>query len=252
MVQHHHILTINPDVYLSQLHLEMSGHLARLRTITQAIEDGSFISSANAPRPGDIVRLVMGIDESFLARSDQVANSRNHCFLDMIRSLIGYMDRMISVRRVAKQTMIVPDGGWSLDDALQALQMRLEREYEIVVRDTTLSNPKKIAQFSSVSVSTRTAALQYFDVRRCLEHHGGIPSKALSMSVLGFKVLADGTPITSLPYQADKGTILEFHRTQSEITLPAAHPIKLADADLEGVYHLIVDVIASEIHRDTF
>ena len=59
----------------------------------------------------------------------------------------------------------------------------LEFEATQVAKDQSLTNPKKIACFAGANADVLDTALEYFALRRTLEHHQDVPEKELVIHI---------------------------------------------------------------------
>jgi len=240
--------TINPDVYIGQLHKSLTGHMVDLRNTLRSLEDGSFTERASAARQNAVVQLQLTPLEGYDAGAAAVA-ACNRCFLDLVRAMIVYFDRMIAVKRCIRKKIKLTKALRSSEDQRAFIETLLEQSYERVAHNSNLTNPTKVAEFPMLADLPRKAALSYFSIRRCLEHHAGVASKALSLYTIKLTILADDQEITTLPYHAAEGTQISYRMDEASKVFVRGSRITLTEADAEGVFFTIQHVIAPEVRR---
>ena len=240
-------VTINPNTYVAELEAIIASNVAGLRNALRALEDGSFVSRASMPRPDAILHFV--IQPPADQAADAVATACNRCFLDLVRALINYIDRMVAIQRCTKEPITLQVGIQSGDGLLRFMREHLESAYQKVARDTQLSNPKKLEEFHGLADFPKKAALSYFTLRRCLEHHGAVPLEDFSLHVMTHTILAGDQEITHMPFQAEAGTQIKLRTEPHSIVLARGQRVALSEADIEKVFFTIQFFVAPEIRR---
>lgn len=226
-------LEISADPQLASFRNALALQLADLKNTLRSVEDGSFETRADAPRPGALIHIsiTQGPKANALAR----VKATRGAFLGMIRSFIDYLNWMIALRRIAKTELPVPNGKHTRESILEFVESELRRHYHEVARDTRQSNPKKLGEFPHLSPPVIETAKSFFALRRCLEHHGGVPEDDLPVQLLRQAVLVGGREISQLPVFVDNERVgIKIGRFQH--VFPAKRPIALSEEELERIY----------------
>lgn len=243
-----HRITINPDGYIGQLQKALAGHMSDLRNTLRSIEDGSYAIRARVTRPNAVISFQLPPMGSHNT-GDAAASACNGCFLDLVRELITYLDWMIAVQRLIQKKIVAPRAIHGMKEVQDFVGGQLKESYLCVARDASLTNPKKISEFSAIADLARKAALSYFAVRRCLEHRSGASSEELVLYTLKPLICVGGKEITTLPHAVDKGNAISVRMEEDTRTFVPGSIIRLTEADVEGVYFTIQHVIAPEVRR---
>jgi hypothetical protein len=119
----------------------------------------------------------------------------------------------------------------------------VESEYQKVARDMTLSNPGKVAQFDLLGSFEKEATLSYFRLRRCLEHHGGIPREDLAITYYRPYLVAGEAEITRLGELLPANTGIALTAEVPRQVFHGAQEIKLNEADIEHIGFTLLHVI---------
>jgi hypothetical protein len=102
------------------------------------------------------------------------------CFRAVIAAFITFLDRMIAVQKLTGTTIPI-DQTMSGEQALTRSREHIDHKILQVASDRALTNPKKIESFAGLSDFSKDAAKSYFALRRCLEHHDGIPDEDIDL-----------------------------------------------------------------------
>lgn len=236
-------IQLNPDVFVGNLQKAVAGHLAEARAALAAIEDGSFVARANTSRSGAVMSMEIPADVAGDIRAREICNN---AFLGMARALGEYLDRMIAVRRLYGVEL-----PWGPPEELSAAVDRLlEQTYLDVARDRGLSYPRKVAEFAGITEPARLAALSIFALRRCLEHHAGVPAEPLHLAYFRIVLSVDGREITKLPFwTGPKEARLVTTSVQERKEFPAGVAVTITEQDLEHLMLTVSAAIAGEIRR---
>ncbi len=237
---------INPDVYLAQMHQQTAAALAELRNTLRALDDGSFAQRAAAPRPEGVVSFRL---DNPPADQDGVHRACASCFLGLVRALITFIDRMVAVKRIIGQSVQIPSTVLNLADLQTFLSNRLEETYTNVARDTRLTNPTKLSSLGIGSDFVKAAALSYFSLRRCLEHHNGIPDKDILLLYSKLMFSAGDEEITKLPFVAKEGANITMKLDDSERVFHAGVKVELTEHDIEQIFFTIQSVVGPQIRQ---
>ena len=238
---------INPDVYLAQLHQQTAASLAELRNTLRALDDGSFAQRATTPRPNGIVSF--RLDNTQAIDQDAVHRACASCFLGLVRALITFIDRVVAVKRSIGQSVQIPSTVSNLADLQTFLAHQLEETYTNVARDTKLSNPAKLRSLGIATDFVNNAALSYFSLRRCLEHHNGIPDKDIKLLYSKLTFFAGQEEITKVPFVAKEGANVTMKLDDSERVLHAGDKVQLTEYDIEQIFFTIQFVVGPQIRE---
>jgi hypothetical protein len=239
-------VTVDPGLYLSTLSQSVEGHLGALRVALRSLEDGSFQSKAAKPRPGAFLKLSLELPA---APDAAIAQLCNRCFVSVVGELVTYLDRMIAVKRFTSKQVPIPSGTTTTDGVLRLVQRLLDEEYAAVARDTSLSNPKKLADFPGIAAIARDSSLSYFAVRRCLEHHSGLPAEDITLWYGRMKLLAGDMEITEAGQAAPPGVGISLALEHVLRVLPVGAAVVLNEDELERVVFTVQTLIGPEIRR---
>jgi len=239
-------INLNPDVYVLDLQRAVTTHLAEARAALAAIDDGSFTARANTSRSGGVIAMQIPADVAGSIGSREICNP---AFLGMARALGKYLDQMVAVRRVLRKAPPLPPGLTTPEEILAAFDRLMEETYLAVARDRKLSYPAKIADFQGITDEARDAALSIFTLRRCLEHHGGIPAEPAHLAYTRFTIFMAGHEMTKTPFTPPTPGTVTVKASHERKIFPAGTPITITEQDLEHVMVTINTRIAGEIRR---
>jgi len=240
-------LKINLDTYLREFQQQLTTHLASLRATLRALEDGSFHEKAALQRSESVIHFQLGMDDS--ANLNMVGDACNRCFLDLTRALITYMDRMISIRRLKGTRVTFPSNVQSNEDLQSFVLSQFESHYRSVASDRSLTNPRKVDALSELGPFEKQASLSYFELRRCLEHHGAVPSSDITIYFIRPVVLAGDVEITQLPYVAPENIAINLRIDRPSILFAAGQKVLLKEADVENISMTLQMLIGPEVRR---
>lgn len=240
-------LKINLDTYLREFQQQLTTHLASLRATLRALEDGSFHEKVALQRSESVIHFQVGIDEG--ASLNLVGGACNRCFLDLTRALITYMDRMISIRRLKGTEVKFPPNIHSNEDLQSFVLAQFESHYRSVAADRRLTNPRKLQELSGLGTFEKQASLSYFELRRCLEHHGSVPSSDITIYFIRPVVLAGDVEITQLPYVAPENTGINLRIDRPALQFLAGQKVQLKESDAENISMTLQMLIGPEIRR---
>jgi hypothetical protein len=238
-------VNLDPGFYGAVLGQRLSAHVADLRASLRTIEEGSYHAKAATSRPGAFLRF--GIGEGAGIDGAQTRLCRR-CFVSLVGELVTYLDRMIAGRRLLGTKVTLPPNT-TLNEAQAFVQARIEEEYQQVAKDTRLTNPKKIAEFAGINNFARDAAHSYFDIRRVIEHRGGVTEKPITLRYMRPKMMAGQIEITASGQPAAPGTGLSIGIDHVSRTLDAGLEVVIMEEEIEHVMFTIQALIAPEIER---
>ncbi|MFC1611517.1 hypothetical protein ACFL6C_11205 [Myxococcota bacterium] len=182
------------------------------------MEDGSFESKAVTPRPGALLQFSFDLHAT---PDEAAARLCSRCFVSVVGELVTYLDRMIAFKRFISKQVPLPSDITTPDGVSAVVKRLLEEEYAAVARDTTLSNPKKLAFFPGIASIACDSSLSYFAVRRCIEHHGGRPAEDLTLWYGRLKCLAGDIEITQAGQAAPPGMGISLGMEHASRSIPA-------------------------------
>lgn len=241
-----HSINFNPELYEHQFQRAIDAHIANAKSVLRAIESGSLLQQANAPRPGALVHL--GVGQAGISERDLVAQACSSCFRSIIAEFLVFLDRQLACERVFEH------GPYHFDEnvsdvaaALEFARDQLEQTYVAVAADRSLTSPRKIKALIKRADSARIAQ-SFVDVRNCLEHGSGIPKTTLVMWFRRMSVSTGGEEIRSFPHDVKEGKLTLSMELQSQ-EFCAGKRIVLTEADVENVW-LTVRFLAREALAD--
>lgn len=241
-------ITLNPSVYVGRLEQAVATHVGNLRNTLRALEDGSFHKRAFCSRPSAVIQFQVGQENAH--DNDAVAASAcNRCFLDMVRALIEYLDRMIAIRRCVQQTVAIPQDVTTKEKLRGFVERTVEDAYSQIAHDRGLTNPKKVAEFAGISDLARRSALSYFEVRRCLEHHSGSPESDIVAYTMKMALTINEREVTALPCVAEAGTSIKVSLSEHPRVFQSGKAICITEGDIDEIAFTIQHVIAPEVRR---
>jgi hypothetical protein len=238
---------INPDVYLAQMHQQTAASLAELRNTVRALADGSFAQRAAAPRPAGVVSF--SLDNIQTADQDAVSRACASCFLGLVRSLITFIDRMVATKRCVGQSVQIPTAVSTLAELQAFLANQVEETYTSVARDTRLTNPVKLKSLGVASDFVNNAALSYFALRRCLEHHAGILDKDINLLYFKSTIFCGEEEVTQVPFVAKEGANVSIKFDEAERVFHAGDKVQLTEYEIEQVFFTIQSVMGPQIRQ---
>ena len=240
-------VSINADMYIAQLEASFAASLASMRHTLRAIEDGSFISKAGECSPKSVLQIRIATTEANCPEA--ITRACNNCFIELIRAFITFLDRMIALQRVTKKQLKLGNSWATAEELLEYVKEVMESEYLMVAQDTQLRNPDKIAMFHNLPDFPKRAALSYFSVRKCLEHHSGQTAKSIVMHYTKPVVTADGEEIQAFPIEVQKGTEIGIRMSREYREWKKGEIVELNEAIVDHVYFTIRHVIAPQIKQ---
>lgn len=236
---------INPAGCFNQLIRTIHGHLADLRSVLRAIDDGTFVDRARTPSANAVIQLQ--VMDAATSATDAARRATTACFKSMITDFISFLDRMIATRRViGRRTVIVERPLKGQDEINLYLQEVMHRAYLTVARDRSLTNPAKLRELN-VSSKLASIAKSFFALRRCVEHHGGVPDTEIRLEYKRLRLATGGNEIVSLPHELAAGDTLEVGVVDEQKVLPAGQMVTLCENDIDHIAHTI-QLIAREIY----
>lgn len=182
-------IQINPSGCYNQMVKATHGHLANFRAILRAIDDGTFTERVQTSSPDSFMNFQLM--ESAVVPSDAAPRAAANCFKAIIAEFISFLDRLIATRRFVSRPTVVERGLSGYDEIKAYLRERMEREYLEVARDRALTNPRKLRELG-VAPAFASVANSFFTLRRCIEHHGGIPDTEIRLDFRRIKLCIEG------------------------------------------------------------
>lgn len=118
-----------------------------------------------------------------------------------------------------------------------------------------LTFPKKLDYFPSLSDFSRRAALSYFALRRCLEHHQGTPQEDIEIHVYRQKLFIDDVETTDLPAVCHGGQVVQMRLVTDRKMFLAGTKVNLVPEDAHAIVFTIRVALAPEVfkvHAESF
>jgi len=223
----------------------MDACLADLAVLCDAASKSTYEDSVNTHQAG--------VARAILANLPQLQAGAEHraargCFLSAIGKLGTFFDRLIGSRMLAQEGLVL-DRDMNAEEVMAFVLDRLNRCVDAIARDPGLTNPKKIAAFVGIGDWHRQTALQYFALRRTLEHHQDIPSADLEVGFQKMVIVVDDVEITSLPFLVKKGGQLGIRMTPEIKVFRAGTPIRLGAQDAYDLVFTMRNFLGPEIFR---
>lgn len=226
-------IRLNLGMYSAAMQRAIDGHIADMKIALRAIEDGSFLDRVNEKRPGAVIHVTTTSGEVSLEGAPQ--RLVRTCYRAMITELITFIDSVVAVRRILHAGFIAAPGPDVSGEAeiLDYAQRVVAQSIADINRDRHFTNPTKIDE---IGLASAAKPLKEFVVlRNCLEHHRGIPNKALKIHVKVMKVLSCGEVITALPFVTREAGEISIRMDEEVRTFPEGQPVSLTEADVEHV-----------------
>ena len=167
--------------------------------------------------------------------------------------MISFIDRMIAASEASFNTIEIPvdrplkSEAEILDYVSQKLSELLEEAISKVIVDVSLTNPKKLAKFASLSSFSKQACLSYFALRRCVEHHNSVPLNNIRLLFRRLIVYVAGKELVQLPHIVEAGGQVSVQLKDHYKDFEKGKPVELSEDELEQIVLSIKAVIAPEI-----
>lgn len=227
-------VTISPSKYLGRFHQALANQMAEMRNTLRGLDSGALFENAARPSQKSGMTIQFGVDVS--VASEAAAGACNRCFIGLVREFLFFLDRMIALKRIRGEQLEVPRALKSREELEDLIESRLDERYQVVARDQSLTNPNKLAQFPALPDLAKHAARSYFALRRCLEHHGGIPAKEMRLHTVKVVFLADDKEVQAFPFSVAAGTMLAVRADEVTHVFPGGTPVRLSEEQLEQVF----------------
>jgi len=240
---------INPDVYLAILNQHVANSLAGLRNTLRSIDDGSFVNRAASPRPQSVVNFRI---DNVHTDQDAVYKACASAFLDIVRGLITFIDRIVAVKHCIGKSFEVPSTVTTPAELQGFMEKQLEGTYSSVARDTKLTNPAKFKSLGISSPAIEKAGLSYFALRRALEHHNGITQEDVGLWYWKSSFFCGEEEVTAVPYVAKEGAQVSVKFETAERVFQAGQKIQLTESEIEQVFFTVQFIIGPEIRKTVF
>lgn len=231
--------------WLCELNGQLDGALADLAHTMQSVQSGTYARDANGQNFG-LVQANFVPDATHLA-TRALERAAVACFRSAIASFISFLDRLIAFEDLAKEKIVVDHDITSLDDLYAYLNSIVNRRIGIVASDLRLSNPKKLARFPGLSDISKRAALGYFALRRCIEHHQSVPQEDIHVSVWAHKLFIDDAEVLELPARCTEGQRVEYRIIGEERVFLKGSKVTLSPQDVHSIIVALRGSIVPEI-----
>jgi hypothetical protein len=238
-------VTMNITNWLGQMQQEMDGCLADLAQVSVASERKNYAANLAALQFG-VTRLILEHPERLEAKATERA--ARACFLSAIGKFISFLDKLIASEGVSKDGIFI-NRNLSIDNFQNYVTEYVEERIAKVAKDTSLTNPKKIECFAAANAMIKDTAVEYFTLRRALEHHQDVPQKELLVHVHRMALVVDDVEITALPHNIHKGQILGVRILREERRYSAGVKITLSPQDAHDLVFTMRNVLAPGIFR---
>lgn len=158
------------------------------------------------------------------------------------------MDKLIASQTMMQEGILVDRNLATLEEIHEYLTAYVAKKVAAVAADNRLNNPKKLARFDGLSDFSKRAALGYFALRRCVEHHQSVAQEDIQLCALRQKLFIDDVEVTRLPARVSGGQHVSVRLEPEEKAFPADRRVVLSPEDVYGVV-LTLLAVASEIFR---
>jgi len=231
--------------WLGQMQQEMDGCLADLAQVCIASERKNYADNLAALQFG-VTRLILENPEKL--EENATERAARTCFLSAVGKFISFLDKLIASQRISKEGIPI-NRNLSLDEVQGYVREYVAERIGQVAKDNSLTNPKKIACFAGANADVRDTALEYFALRRTLEHHQDVPERELIVKVYRMALVVDDVEITALPYTIEKGGALGIRMPREERRYPPGARITLSPQDAHDLVFSMRNVLAPDIFR---
>jgi hypothetical protein len=184
--------------------------------------------------------------EDAIFPSDVARRAAVTCFKEIVSEFISFLDRLITTKRMVEGGRVVVERSLIGEDEFKAyLVERFEQKYLDVARDRKLTNPAKLAELG-VSSDLSSVAMSFFTLRRCVEHHGGVPDSDITLHFKRPTVSIKGKEILRLPQPVDAGETITVNFIDDRKILPRGQKVMLVERDIDHIA-MTIQLIAREL-----
>jgi hypothetical protein len=235
-------VTVDLTGWLRQLNHDIDLGVLELANTIKSVEEGMCADRASWQRFGLVHVEFDALDEG--ARKAVIERSASNCFRATIATFISFLDKLIAAQRAMQEGIRFTKDIEGEEEILRYLDSYLAEKVSEVARDLSLSNHKKLACFPALSDFSRRAAIGYFALRRCLEHHQGVVDKEFELLLLHQQARVDGVVVASLPQRATEK--IELVVSSELRRYSAGTRISLDPADVFAIAFTIKTAVAPE------
>jgi len=207
----------------------------------KAVEEGEYASRASGQSFG-LVRVEFDADLPAGAAERAAAG----CFRAVVASFISFLDKLIAIRSVSQDGIRIERELHGYEEAIGYFHAYVTKRISETARNRSLTNPRKIDLFPSLSGFSKRAALGYFALRRCLEHHQGIPQEDIELCILNQTVFVDDVEVTTLPWVIKAGQEVKLKLVPAAKRFVAGSRVALSPADAYAIAFTIRVALAPE------
>ncbi len=238
--------TIDLTGWLGDVQRNLDACLADLAQVCNAAERQTYAENLAAQRFG-VSRLVLNHAPQLAENASERA--ARTCFLQAIGQFIGFLDKLIASRRAVDAGITITRNIVGNEDLEAYMVEYMDAQIAIVARDQSLSNPKKIDFFNGLDATIRTTALQYFQLRRTMEHHQDTTTADLTYSIRRIALFVEDKEVRELPYTVEAGQRVEMRVLTEERKYPAGTKIVLSPEDAYDLVVTLRHFIVPEVFR---
>jgi hypothetical protein len=245
---------VNPNIsvsvdltgWLGEFQREADAALADLMQIREAAQQKAYASEGTNHKMGVVTVVLPNMDA---AEATAPARAARTCFLTCIGKFASFLDRLLASQQLMKEGVKITRNLEGEEQIKAYLDQYMKEKIGQVARDQKLSNPKKIAAFTGLPPFLLGAALEYFRLRRALEHHQDIPDQDLNVPITRIGLFADDQEIEQVPHILHGGQRLDA-RIMTELRIfKAGEKIVLTPEDVYGIIVMLRLNIVPEIFR---
>lgn len=238
--------TIDLTGWLGDVQRDLDACLADLAQVCSAAEQRTYADNLAAHRFG-VSRLVLNHAPQLAENASERA--ARTCFIQAIGKFIGFLDKLIASRRAIETGITITRNIVGHEDLEAYMIEYMDAQIALVARDQALSNPKKIDFFNGLDPTIRTMTLQYFQLRRTMEHHQDTPTAELTYSIRRLALFVENKEVKELPYAVEPGQRVEMRALTEERKYPAGVKIVLSPEDAYDLVFSMRHFIVPEVFR---
>jgi hypothetical protein len=218
-------VTYSPDRYLHKFTERLLGHVADLAHALKSIADGSFQELAAQPAVHELGRLQHpGVDVSARAHQRQLAK----CLRAMVGDFIFYLDELAAHKKLRADGIPIVEQLVGEAAIISYVENHIQAAIRARAQDRRIKAPAKIDLFAIPDVS-KAAAKEFVTLRNCLEHHDGIPSRNIAITVSEIQFTTTTGRVVNPPCVLEAGEGLQVGMNRAVMTFPANQELELSE-----------------------
>ena len=240
------MVTLNLDRPMGLLHLGVDSNMVALRATLRSLEDGSMLAKGGLPRPGTLLQFCL---EPPIVKEDETARLCNRAFVSIVAELVACIDRFIALELTLARKGPLPAGIATEQDVIRHIDGLIEEDYSTIAADKRRSSPSKLESFPGIFPFAREAALSFFDLRTCIEHHAGRAKRDLTLRYWRPKLMSGDMELTKPGQPGKVGEGISLGADHVAKSVPAGSLVRLEEAELETIAMTVTLIIGPELCR---